>query len=912
MKYRVPALLSGLALLIQPALAQDGPAPLKLPPPMPKPGIPKLRAGPVPPPVIAPSGLAKKKKKGEADEADTADDPRGAAKPFGKARARDDGPKPSLRKPPPGVAAKDEPPVPAWRKKEAEAEKKAPTLSADFIKNCNRLRPGVRVHLDIYEEELDAVVKLIACMTGKNIVLSKSLKGKKITIYSPQMVTANEAYRVFLTALEQNNYTISRQGKFLRIIDIKDAARSPDPLLPEGSTPPAEDRMVTQLVRLENVDASEILEVINKLASANAQFIVYAPDNALIITESAANLRKLKRIIAELDVPGGQETLWIYEVVHAEAPDIAQKIQEIFEKESSTKGSKKTTRSSSKSKRDKRKGATSPTSSAVGESEFDVHASKVLADERTNRLFIVASKRNYRQIKRLIKKLDVAIPGDGQVHIHQLNHAKATDLASVLSNLAQEQRGRGGTGGVARRKTPPRSTANTGKAAAGAAGAAAALFEGELNVVADEDTNTLVITASLKDYLSLKKVIEQLDRARRQVFIEALVMEVSVDNTREFGINAHGGDPNFTSLGGSNVPLLIKSTPTDAAGSIPTSAAGLTGLAVAAFTPDDTFSLGGVDIPAFGVVVRAIASSNDVNVLSAPHILTTDNEEAEISVGNRVPFPRSAGGLGGLAGLAGQQGNNNNNLLGGLGALAGNLGVSYEEVALTLTITPRINAANFVTLEIQQELEEIDRIDPETQTPTTSKRSVKTTVVVKDQHTVVIGGLQKNRTNKGRSGVPILGEIPVIGYLFRETRSQRERRNLLLLLTPHVVEGPEDFKAIYDRKMDEHREFVERFQRRDGRILLGLDYGKKHGVIEAMHKSIELVRDEQAVLEELRRSQERPPLPQDLDGVPIDGVSPDDAPEDDAPPPEPGEAPEAALPVETPEPPPVPAEEDAP
>ncbi len=904
MKYRVPALACGLALLLQPAFAQDGPAPLKLPPPMPRPGIPKLRAGPVPPPLVAPSGLAKKKKKKKKKDAKKAADDTKRAKPFGKARGRKDGPKPSLRKPPPGAGAKAGGKVPGWRQKEADAEPKAPTLSADFIKNCNRLRPGVKVHLDIYEEELDAVVKLIACMTGKNIVLSKSLKGKKITIYSPQMVTAKEAYRVFLTALEQNSYTISRQGKFLRIIDIKDAPRTPDPLLPEGATPPAEDRMVTQLVRLENVDAAEILEVINKLATANAQFIVYAPDNALIITETGSNLRKLRRIMDQLDVPGGAERLWIYEVVHAEAADIAQKIQEIFEKEATTKGSKKPKRSSSKSKRDKRKGKGSPSSSAVGQSELDVHASKVLADERTNRLFIVASKRSYRQIKRLIRKLDVAIPGDGQVHIHQLNHAKATDLASVLSSLAQEQRGRGG----AKARRPSASKSKAKKSKASGAASSAALFEGELNVVADEDTNTLVITASLKDYLSLKKVIDQLDRPRRQVFIEALVMEVSVDNTREFGINAHGGDPNFTDIGGSNVPLLVKSTPTDAAGSIPTSAVGLTGLAVAAFT-EETVPFGGVDIPAFGVVIRAIASSNDVNVLSAPHILTTDNEEAEISVGNRVPFPRSSGGLGGLAGLAGQQGGNNN-LLGGLGALAGNLGVTYEEVALTLTITPRINAANFVTLEIQQELEEIDRIDPETQTPTTSKRSVKTTVVVKDQHTVVIGGLQKNRTNKGRSGVPILGEIPVIGYFFRETRSQRERRNLLLLLTPHVVEGPEDFKAIYDRKMDEHREFVERFQRRDGRITLGLDYGKKHGVIEAMHKSIEVVRDEQAVLEELRRSQERPPLPQDLDGVPLDDPPP---PSDDPEPePEPAGAPEAALPVDPPEPPPVPAEEDRP
>ncbi len=876
MTNRVVALLCGLTLAL-PAAAQDGVGPLKLAPPLAKPGIPKLRPGPLPAPVIPPKGLGKKKKNSKKDDA--------------KGRGRGaKGPKPSLRRPPPGVAAKDKD-VPAWRKKEAEAEAKPLTLSADFIKNCARLRPGVKVNLDIYEEELDAIVKLIACMTGKNIVLSKSLKGKKITIYSPKKVTGEDAYRVFLTALEQNGYTISKQGKFLRIIDIKDAARSPDPLLGEGANPPAEDRMVTQLIRLEHVDANEILEVINKLSTANAQFIVYAPDNALIITETGANLRKLKRIIAQLDIPGGQEKLWIYEVVHAEAADIAQKIQEIFEKDGG-KGTKAKPKRHSSTKSKRRKGKSSaPTSSAVGESELDVSASKVLADERTNRLFIVSSKRSYRHIKRLIAKLDVAIPGDGQVHIHQLNHAKATDLASVLSNLAQEQRNRGG-GSSARRTKTKRSGSKASKGSAGKGSSSAALFEGELNVVADEDTNTLVITSSLKDYLSLEKVIDQLDRPRRQVFIEAMIMEVSVNNDRNFGIHAHGGKESLTQFDGERVPLLVKSAPANAVGSLPTSALTLTGLAVAAFSeatlPDGT-------TPAFGVVLQALAKSNDANVLSTPHILTTDNEEAVITVGNRVPFPNAAGGLGNVGNLLGGTGADSNagGALGGLGSLAGlaggAFGVSYEDVQLELTITPRINAANFVTLEIKQKLDEIDGIDAETRQPTLSTRSVDTTVVVKDQHTVVIGGLQKNRTASGRSGVPILGEIPVIGYFFRETSTQRERRNLLLLLTPHVIEGPDDFREIYERKMEEHREFVARFQQKDGRITLGIDYGKKHGAIEAMHKSIELVRDEQRVLEELRRSEERPPLPQDTDGVNIEPKEPPEAepepelPEEDAP-----------------------------
>ncbi len=298
----------GLAL---PAMAQgDLPAPTIRP--FSKPTLPKLRPGALPGPDIKPvrgfkPGALAKKDKGKKPK-----------------KGKDPRPMPGLKR----VGGEDKPgDVQRWRKGEEKKDAKpaAPTLNADFEKNCARLRPGVKVTLDIYDEELEAVVKMIACMTGKNIIMAKPLKGKKITIYSPTQVTANEAYRAFLTALEANGFTISRQGKFLRIIDIKSAARYPDPLLKPGSTPPREDRMVTQIITLKNVDAQEIQQVISKLASQHAQFITYAPTNSLIVTEVASNLRKLRSLIAEMDVPGGADQLWIYQVEHAEASDIAQK-----------------------------------------------------------------------------------------------------------------------------------------------------------------------------------------------------------------------------------------------------------------------------------------------------------------------------------------------------------------------------------------------------------------------------------------------------------------------------------------------------------------------------------------------------------------------------------------------------------
>lgn len=757
--------------------------------------------------------------------------------------------------------------TPRWRQVEDDDEPERPTLSADFIKNCKRLRPGVKVHLDIYDEDLEAVVKLIACMTGKNIILADSLKGKKITIYSPTLVTVAEAERAFYTALDANGYTVSRRGQFLKIIPSKDYQSQPDGIIPPGANmPPNLDRMETRIVPLRYVDAQEITEVLSKLASPNASFIAYSPTNSLIITELSSNLRKLLELIQMLDVEGSEEQVWIYQVLNADAQDIAQKILEIFEDRRGGGGggaARRPRAASSKSRRSKR---SEPTATAVGESDTEVSVSKVVADERTNRLIIVATARSYRRIKRLIARLDVAIPGDGQVHIHQLHHAKAEDLANVLSNLSQNAQQRQAGRRPARRSR----RASKGKDGGGGGGdSSAVLFEGEVSITADEDTNTLVITSSLKDYLSLKNVIEVLDRPRRQVFIEAVVMEVSIRNDRKFGLGFHGALEGPT-VAGEGVPLIIGHRPGELNTLNLASAATLQGLAVAAIGPSKTIA-GLGEIPSFGAILRALATSNDSNILSTPHILTTDNEEAEIVVGQNVPFVSGfVGGAGALQGL----GNNNN--LGGLGGLGGffpSVSVQRQDVALTLKITPRINDEDFVTLEVEQVIEEVDSIDPVVG-PTTSKRSVKTTVVVKDQNTVVIGGLQRSQQLNSESKVPILGEIPVIGYLFRDTTKTRERRNLLLLLTPHVIEGPDDFRTIFKRKLEEHREFVARFHKKGDVFVVGIDYGKKHGALEAIHQSLKAAREEEELLERLRRQQDGPPLPQDVDGVPIEGDLP--------------------------------------
>lgn len=862
-----------LGLLAAPALAQDSP---EKTPVIREGGIKSLKPAALPAPKVK---QPERPLKATPKTKDQAGGPPGAG-------ATGTGPgAPFARRPAPGAAPSTTPgaprneDLPAWQQVEESPEDAEPTLSKDFIRNCARLKPGVKVNLDIYDEDLEAVVKLIACLTGQNIILAKSLKGKKITIYSPQKVTAREAYRAFLTALESNGYTISKQGNFLRIIEIKDYATTAGPILPPDRALADEDQMVTQIIQLSHIDAGELNDVLSKLATPNAQFIVYQPTNSLIVTELSSNLRKLKTLIVELDVPGGQEELWVYQVLNADAADIAGKITEIFEQQSAGA-------SPAANARPRPTGATAgkapatATSAKVGESELDASVGKVIADERTNRLLVVASRRSYRKIKSLIEKLDIAIPGDGQIHILQLNNAKAADLASTLSNLSNEARNQRQQ---ANRRAPVRGGAAAGAAAGAGGGSSAGLFEGDVSITADENTNALVVTASLKDFLALKSVVDELDRPRRQVFIEAVIMEVTINGSREFGLNSHLLFEGPSVAGEKTVMAINSQTDSDVNSlDLVGSASALTGIGMTSVGTE----VAGIPIPPFGVILNAIARSNDVNVLSAPHILTTDNEEAEIVVGSNVPFLQSTGGggLGGLGGITSGLLNNNtadaSSLLGGLGGLAGGLGGLYgptitrEDVALTLRITPRISAQNNVTLEIDQEIEELSDTSSDLG-PTTTKRSIKTNVIVGDQKTIVIGGLQKNKQTSSHEGIPILSEIPVIGYFFRRQGTTNERVNLLLMLTPYVIEGPEDFRAIFMRKMEEHREFVARFQKSGDQYVLGIDYGKKHGMLETIHQSMDKVREEEALLDELRRREQGPPLPQELDG--LDQPDPSDA-----------------------------------
>ncbi len=673
-----------------------------------------------------------------------------------------------------------------------------------------QIDPNAKVSVDFVDADINDIIKYMAEITGRNFILGDKLSGS-ITIISHQLVTVAEAYEAFLSALEVAGYTTVTVGKATKVVKSGQASKTPLRVYHDDAIPYT-DNFVTQIINLDNVSVKDISTVVKDLASGDAKIIAYSPTNTLILTDAATNIRRVYNIIKELDVASPQSTTEIIVLTYAEAADVETIIEELYAVEDSSSSSnddaqsaaarRRARRSSSRRGRDKESSkSTEATSTSVGEGTF---ISKIISDERTNSLIIKANTEAMEAIKDLIAQLDVDVDPSSrsQIHVIYLEHAKAEDVAQVLSNLANSsdsssssssQRGRQTQRGQGNQRGPGGRQGSDSSEETKTAGAVAAFDDG-LRVASDENTNSLVIIASPEEFRIIRQVIDKLDIRRKQVFVEVVILEMASEDTYDFGLGYHtgaqGDDGNYSvysaQLNGSSLGLT-----TDA----------LSGLAMGVFGQSINLSLsdgaGGTDeypIPVFGVALNAMQANSMVNIVSTPNVLTTDNEEAKFVVGRNIPFPVSTG-----------RDSNNNPI------------VSYqrEDVATTLKVTPQINESNFVTLEVYQEVQEIEEdsqgLDVQSSGFITSKRSAETTVVVRDNQTVVLGGLIGNTDTEVETKIPLLGDLPLIGLLFRGNRTVSRKTNLLIFLTPHVIDGPEDLEEVYRVKVAQRQEFIRRF-----------------------------------------------------------------------------------------------------
>jgi general secretion pathway protein D len=714
---------------------------------------------------------------------------------------------------------------------------------------CKPMRPDAKVMFDFKGDILE-LVSAISKTTCKNFILTNKVRSQKFEIISPTSITVDEAWRAFLSALEANEFTIIQVGKYYKIIQAVDATRSPTPIYSDGQEIPINDRMVTKIYRLKHAsDVNSVVNYLNIFKSNKGQMHPYVPTNTLIATDFGTSLERVEKILAEIDQPGALEQLHVVPVEFANAQEIAEKLTQVFEPQKAAAATGKANASSRLKVRPTEgspQGEVTPAPDGGGNEEEIVSVSKILADERTNKLIIIASERSFKQIMSLKKELDVPDDGsDSQIQVLRLKHADAEELASTLASLSQ---GKPTTARAARTSVGKQAASKqpVAQQPASASGASATLFQGEVKVTADKPTNSLLITASKGDFISLRRVIDRLDIARYQVFVEAVIMEVSVKRDRQLGFTWHGG---FSPLiDGRESPIIFGNQPTSNFSSLqaslnPLSLASVLGFAgvVRGPTLPGSESLISGGIPSIGVVIQALQTTNDVNVVSTPHILTLDNEEAEIQVNEKRPFPSglSLGGLGNLGALAGQAGGAAAGALGNLGGLGlGSLSFNREDVGLTLKLKPQISDEEYVRLEIDQELSDVAGLDAATNQTVTSKRAAKTVVVVRNQDSVVIGGLVRDRESIDESKVPLFGDLPLIGWLFKRQVKIAEKVNLLLVLTPYIIRGPQDFQTIFERKMKERKEFVDRFHGTSYHYDAEIDWGRKRGPLASYRLGI--------------------------------------------------------------------------
>ena len=586
------------------------------------------------------------------------------------------------------------------------------------------------VTIDFDNVDIVIFIKFISELTGKNFVIDKAVRGK-VTIISPTKISVKEAYKVFESVLEVHGFTTVPAGNIIKIVPAL-KARSKDietRLREEAITP--EDKVVTQLIPLEYANPDELKKLFAPLISKSSVIVSYPPTRMLIITDVLSNIRRLLRIVSEIDVVGIGEEISVIPLEHARASDMATSLGNIFQQAA---------------RRPTRKGA--PVAPV----------SRIVADQRTNCLIILATEDDAVRIKKLIKLLDKEIPrGEGDIHVYYLNNANAEELVKVLMAI------------------PPKTTEAPKKGRA-------PVISREVQVVADKATNSLVIMAKKDDFLVLEEVIKKLDVPRRMVYIEALFMEVDVSKTFELGVEWQAAETvgsrdgrDIAAFGASTLATSIY--PTVSGTGIVRFATGFS-LGVLG----DVINIGGVSFPNIGAVIRAYKTDSDVHILSTPQIMTTDNEEAEILVAKNIPYL--------VRQETSEAGFDYSNY-------------EYKDVGVTLNITPQINQQRFVRLKITQEVSQVIKEESALGLPTTLKRVTKTTVVVKDGNTLVIGGLIDETLSQGRYNVPCLGDIPGLGWLFRSASSSGGKTNLFIFLTPHIVESPEEAKKVYEEKKEQ-------------------------------------------------------------------------------------------------------------
>ncbi|GAB4509665.1 MAG: type II secretion system secretin GspD [Sulfuricaulis sp.] len=583
------------------------------------------------------------------------------------------------------------------------------------------------------EADIQAVVKTVSQITGKNFLLDPRVKGK-LTIISTQPVSKKAIYQIFLASLKAQGYTaVDSASGFIKLVPIGDAKQNAD--VSSGVMPRPGEQTITHVITVQHSSASQLVPLLRPLMAPTSQLSVYPPSNTLIVTDYADNIRNLLRIVEIIDQRGGAE-LAIIPLKHASALDIADMVVRLYPNVSQSPGTP------------------SPAQAAGGEADRVT----ILPDLRTNSLLVRAENLGaISDLREFVDKLDVPAKVAGNTRVVYLRNAEATKLAEILRGLLT---------GEARAQTA--APAVPGRPAATRSGAESSQIQ------ADESTNSLIISAPDAVFNNLRAVIEKLDVRRAQVFIEALIAEITTDKASQLGVQWFVGDQksggslgavtNFPASGSGIVSAAINPAGLASSGGLTLGFVG------------ESITVDGRQIRGLGALARALEEKNIANIMSTPNLLTLDNAEAKIVVGQNVPF---------LTGSFSQATTTT-------GAVNPFQTIERKDVGLTLKIKPQISEGGSVKLQIFQESSTVARATVAASDLVTNKRSLETTVVVDDGNTIVLGGLIEDSMSDNTQAVPLLGRIPLLGWLFKSNEKKKTKTNLMVFLRPIIVRGAED------------------------------------------------------------------------------------------------------------------------
>ncbi len=600
-----------------------------------------------------------------------------------------------------------------------------------------------KVTFNFVDVELPAITKFISEITKKNFIYDERVKGK-VTIITPSKLSIEEAFNLFTSVLELKGFTLIPSGvEAYKIVPSSEVRQRSVGIAKERQ--PVNESFIARLISLSNISSEDALKFIQPLISKDGHASSFGPGNLILVLDSGLNIEKIISILDIIDQPVAKDSPELILLKHSSADAVAKLLNEGLRK----------------------------TRPAVP--HLSIEEPRAVADQRLNAVVLFGDRGSRQSMKSLISLLDIKAPdAQGRINIYFLENANAAELEKVLD-------------GILKGSQPQRQQV---------AGAPAAIpFEavGAITITADKATNSLIVVASPADYENLSQIIKQLDRKRRQVYVEAMIVEASMDKLRELGIKwrltaRHKGEP-----------ILIGGFGSISSGSIQNIIQGLEGVTLGGLgnfirdIPITIIDANGniisqnITIPGFAALFSLNDFRDAVNVLSIPQILTSDNKEAEIVVGENVPFISKRE----------RDLTTTNTVLSS---------IERKDVGITLKITPQITEGDFVKLDIYQEISSLKQVTENVLInigPTTTKRSTKTTVFAKDGQTVVIGGLMQEKEETSLNKMPILGDIPLIGLAFRNESVSKKKTNLLVFLTPHIVKEPEVIASITSQKQKE-------------------------------------------------------------------------------------------------------------